>query len=143
VYGADVTYGWVDDAGERQVTVGAEVLISSGDTGFEVIDPDTTPGSGDETLRVLDDSVFGYYAFADYAWDRWNSAGAQFSAAEIPDVTESDVSELEVYYTRWLSEFHRLRVVVAAVEDDTSEDAWRIALQYTGIVGAHGHGINW
>jgi hypothetical protein len=143
VYGADVTYGWVDDTGERQVTVGGEVLISSGDTGFDVIDPDTTPGSGDETLAVLDDSVFGYYAFADYAWDRWNSAGAQLSAAEIPDVAESDVSELEVYYTRWLSEFHRLRIVVAAIEDDTSEDAWRIALQYTGIVGAHGHGINW
>lgn len=143
VYGADVTYGWVDDTGERQITVGGEALISTGDTGFDVLDPDATPGTGDETLTVLDDSVFGYYAFADYAWDRFQSAGLQFSAAEIPDAAESDVSELETYYTRKFSEFHRLRLVVAAIDDDTSADAWRIAVQYTGFVGAHGHGVNW
>jgi hypothetical protein len=143
VFGADFTYGWVDDTGQRRVTVGAEVLVSAGDTGFDVTDPDTTPGTGDETLVVLDDSVFGYYAFADYAWDRTHSAGAQFSAAEIPDAAESDVSELELYFTRWLSEFHRLRFVVASIEDDTAEDALRFAIQYTGIVGAHGHGVNW
>jgi hypothetical protein len=86
---------------------------------------------------------FGYYAFGDYAWNRFNSAGVQYSAAEIPDAAESDVSELEVYYTHWISEFHRVRLVFASIEDETSEDAIRVAIQYTGIVGAHGHGINW
>ena len=96
-------------SGQRRATLGGEVLVSSGDTGFELTDPDTTPGTGDESLAVLDDSVFGYYAFADYAWSRFHSAGVQFSAAEIPDAARSDVSELELYFTRWFSEFHRLR----------------------------------
>ncbi len=143
VYGVDLTYGWVDETGLRRFTLGAEGLLSSGDTGFEVLDPDTTPGTGDEVLTVLDDSVIGYYGFADYAWSRFNSAGVQYSGAEIPDASGSDVAELEVYFTHWFSEFHRLRFVVASIEDDTSEDAFRLAVQYTGIVGAHGHGINW
>ena len=143
VFGCDATYSWVDESGLRRLTLGAEALLSTGDNGFSVDDPDTTPGTGDETLTVLDESVFGYYAFADYAWDRYHSAGAQFSAAEIPDAATSDVSELEAYFTRWFSEFHRLRFVLSSTQDDTSDDALRLALQYTGIVGAHGHGINW
>jgi len=143
VYGVDATYGWSDDTGERRVTLGGEALVSSGDTGFALTDPDTTPGTGDETLAVLDDSVFGYYGFADYAWSRFHSAGAQFSAAEIPDAAGSDVSELELYYTRWFSEFHRLRLVLASIADDTSADSLRLAVQYTAFVGAHGHGVNW
>ncbi|MEQ1892927.1 MAG: porin [Planctomycetota bacterium] len=143
VFGFDATYGWVSETGEERFTLGAEALVSAGDTGFSVDDPDTTPGTGDETLTVLDDSVFGYFAFADYAWDRFHSAGLQFSAAELPDAASSDASEIEAYFTRWFSEFHRLRFVVASTQDDTSDDALRFALQYTGIVGAHGHGINW
>lgn len=143
VFGVDVSYGWSGETGEERLTLGAEALFSTGDNGFSVDDPDTTPGTGDETLTVLDDSVFGYYAYADYAWSRFHSAGAQFSSAELPDAGNSDVSEIEIYYTRWLSEFHRLRFVVASTEDDSSDDALRFAVQYTGIVGAHGHGINW
>jgi hypothetical protein len=143
VYGMDVTYGWVDDTGEERVTVGAEALLSTGDTGFEVLDPDTTPGTGDESLTVLDDSAFGYFAFADYAWDRYHGAGVQYSSAEIADAASSEASELELYFTRWLSEFHRLRFVVSSTEEETSDDSLRFAVQYTGIVGAHGHGVNW
>ncbi len=143
VYGVDLTYGWTDDTAQRRLTIGGEALLNSGDTGFDVADPDGTPGSGDETLTVLDDSVFGYYAFADYAWNPFNSAGVQYSAAEIPDAASSDVAELELYYTHLFSEFHRLRLVGGMIEDDTSEDALRVAIQYTATVGAHGHGINW
>jgi hypothetical protein len=110
--------------------------VNTGDTGFDL---DTvTPA-----LTVLDDSVFGYYGFVDYAWSRFDSAGMQYSAAEIPDALESDVAEIELYYTHLFSEFHRLRLVAASIEDDTSEDSLRFAVQYTATVGAHGHGINW
>jgi hypothetical protein len=143
VFGLDVTYGWSGDTGEKRMTLGAEALVSTGDNGFSIDDPDATPGTGDETLTVLDDSVFGYFAFADYAWSRYHSVGAQFSSAELPDAAGSDASEIELYYTRWLSEFQRLRFVVASTEDDLSDDALRFAVQYTGIIGAHGHGINW
>jgi len=143
VLGLDATYGRVDDSGERRTTFGVETLWSRGDTGFDLDDPDGTPGTGDETLSVLDDTVFGWYAFVDHAWDRFHSAGVQYSTVEIPDAAGSDVSELEVYYTLWFSEFHRLRFVVGAAESDLDGDSLTFAVQYTGIVGAHGHGINW
>ncbi len=143
VYGADLTYGWVDDTGQRRWTIGGEVLMNTGDTGFDVTDPDGTPGTGDETLLVLDDAGLGYYGFVDYAWDRFNSAGIQYSSVEIPDLAESVVSQLEVYVTHLFSEWHRVRLVAASIEDETSEDSLLFAIQYTATVGAHGHGINW
>jgi hypothetical protein len=143
VYGGDLTYGWTDETGQRRVTAGIEALVSSGDTGFDVSDIDGIPGTGDETLDVLDDSVFGYYAFGDYAWNRFNSAGVQFSAAELPDASQSDVSELEVYFSHQFSEFHRMRLVAVSIQNEADDDALRFAVQYTAFVGAHGHGVNW
>lgn len=142
VYGADLTYAWVDATGQRRWTLGGEAVASAADNGFD-LDPGDATIAGDATLTVLDDTVFGYYGFADYAWSRYGSAGLQYSAAEIPDATGSDVSEIEAYYTHWFSEFHRLRFVVASIDDETSEDGLRFAVQYTAIVGAHGHGIGW
>jgi hypothetical protein len=143
VYGLDATYGWVDETGLERWTVGAEALLNTGDTRSRLSDPDGSPGTGDEALTVLDDSGFGWYAFVDYAWDRFHGAGLQYSAAEIADASGSDASELELYYSHLLSEFHRLRLVATRIEDDGSEDALRFAVQYTATVGAHGHGINW
>jgi hypothetical protein len=142
VYGADLTYGWVDDTGLRRWTVGAEALVSTGDTRFD-LDPGDPAVEGDATLTVREESVLGYYAFADYAWSRYDSAGLQYSAAELTDAAGSDVAELEAYYTHGFSEFHRLRLVVSSLADESSEDALRVAVQYTAFVGAHGHGISW
>ncbi len=144
VYGVDLTYGWADDTGEKRLTLGAEALLNAGDDGFSLTDPDGTPATGDESLQILDDSVFGYFGFADYAWSRYQSAGLQYSAAEIPDGLGSDVTEIELYYTRRFSEFHRLRFVGSWAQDDTvDDDALRFAVQYTAVIGAHGHGVNW
>jgi hypothetical protein len=143
VYGLDATYGWVDDTGLKRWTFGGEVLANTGDNGSVINDPNGTPGDGDETIQVLDDAEIGYFAFGDYAWDRYHSAGLQFSAAELPDGSDSDELEVEAYFTRLFSEFHRLRFVLAQFESDANEDAWRAAVQYTATLGAHGHGINW
>ncbi|HVS09316.1 MAG TPA: hypothetical protein VMS76_05520 [Planctomycetota bacterium] len=134
VWGLDVTYGWVDDTGQRRWTLGAEYLLNTGDTGAD------NPAPG--TVDVLDDTVGGYYAFVDYAWSRYNSVGLQFSAVELPDLAESDLSETEIYFTHSFSEFQRLRLGLAAI-DTEDEDAFRVAIQYTAVLGAHGHGINW
>lgn len=135
VYGADLTYGWIDDTGQRRWTLGAEYLLSAGDTGAD----NPTPG----TVDVSTDDVGGYYAFADYAWNRFNSAGLQYSAAELADSGGSDVSELEAYYSHTFSEYQRLRFGVSTMDAENGEDAVRFAIQYTAVLGAHGHGINW
>lgn len=143
VWGTDVTYGWTGETGERRLTFGGEWLASTGDTAATVLDPDLTPGSGDETLQASDDLLMGWFAFGDYAWNRYNSAGIQFSSVELPDGAETDADELEVYYTRLFSEYHRLRFACTTSDlDDGSDRDVRFVIQYTGTLGSHGHGIS-
>jgi len=142
VWGLDLTYGWTSDTGLERWTLGGELLAETGDSGVTVDDPDTTPGSGDETLSVLDDALFGWFAYGDYAWSRFDSAGLQLSMAELADGADTDASEVEAYYTHLFSEFHRLRLAVTSTDLDTGDEDLRVALQYTATVGAHGHGIS-
>jgi len=142
VYGLDATYGWKDDSGLAGWTLGGEYLRSTGDTGSELDDAGTPGDPSDDGIVVLDDEIGGWYAFADYAWSPYQSVGLQYSLVELPDQT--DLGEVEAYYTRMFSEFHRLRFAVAALESDAEgEDSLRLALQYTAVLGAHGHGVNW
>jgi hypothetical protein len=143
VYGLDATYGWASDTGEERWTFGGELLASAGDNGSRIVDPNGIPGDGDESIAVLDDTELGYFAFGDYAWDRYRSAGLQVGRVGLADGSDGEASEVEVYYTRNLSEFHRLRLAVTRLESDVDDDALRVAVQYTATLGAHGHGINW
>ncbi|MBK8177656.1 MAG: hypothetical protein IPK67_01860 [Planctomycetes bacterium] len=143
VFGADATYGLSDETGQKRLTLGTEVLLNTGDTAAVFADPDNTPNTGDEFLDRVDDPGLGLLAFADYAWSRSSSAGVQYSQAELPDGNETLARELEVYYTRALSEFHRVRFAVTAFDSETDSDSLRFAIQYTAFVGAHGHGVNW
>lgn len=130
VFGLDATYGWTDDTGEKRATVGGELLIATGDR-------------VDSTLAPFDETVAGHYVFGDYAWSRLNSAGVQFSQVELADAGEPRLNELDVYYTRGLSEFQRLRFGVTWVDSDADPDSLRVAVQYTNFLGAHAHGVNW
>lgn len=143
VFGLDVTYGWTGSTGETRLTLGGEFLLGTGDSAALVSDPDTTPGSGDESLTIVDDDLTGWFAFGDYAWSRFDSAGLQFSMVELPDGNQTDASEIEAYYTHLLSEFHRLRFVVSSADlADNGDEDLRVALQYTATLGAHGHGVS-
>lgn len=143
VWGLDATYGWTDDTGLRKWTFGGEFLVDSGDNGASITD---VGGDGDptnDTVNVLDKSVNGWLAFADYAWNAYDSAGLQYSALELPDGNSSDLAEATAYYSHQFSEFHRLRFEASQLDTDTGEDSTRFAIQYTAFVGAHGHGVNW
>lgn len=144
VVGLDATYGWVNDTGLRRWTIGAEYLFDEGDNGSAIGDSGTPGDPTDDTLTVLDHSVGGYYAFADYAWSPFNSMGIQYSQAELPDGNGTDVAEADVYYTHQFSEFHRVRFEVTSFDSDLADaDSVGFAIQYTAFVGAHGHGVNW
>ena len=137
VYGLDATYGWVGDTGERRWTTGVELLENTGDNGANV-DLNT------QTLnKTFDKSVFGYLAWSDFMFDRYDSVGVQYSAAQLPDANQSNESEAEVYFTHNLSEFQRIRLVVSDFQSEANDDAFRVAVQYTAVLGAHGHGVNW
>lgn len=143
VFGLDATYGWVGPTGIESWSVGLELLANTGDNGAEVTDPNGTPGDGDDVIALFDDAVFGGFAWADYAWNRFNAVGLQYSQVELPDANQSRVSELEAYYTRMFSEFHRLRFVLAHNDSDLDGESTRFVVQYTAVLGAHGHGVNW
>lgn len=143
LFGLDVSYGWTGATGETRLTLGGEFLLSTGDSAARVSDPDTTPNSGDETLAVVDQDLTGWFAFGDYAWSRFDSAGLQFSRVELPDGKRTGAHEIEAYYTHLLSEFHRLRFGLSSADlADGGDDDLRVALQYTATLGAHGHGVS-
>ncbi len=142
VYGLDVTYGWTSDDAQRALTTGGEFLVNTGDT-VASIDVAGTPDPTDDTLVGFDDDAqAGWYAFVDWAWNQKHSVGLQYSAVELgPDV---DAAEVELYYSRLFSEFHRIRLVASSYDTDVADgDSLRFAIQYTVTVGAHGHGLNW
>ena len=136
VYGADVSWAWNSQSGLESLTLGGEFLASAGDNGFV--------GTGTGTPIVLDDTVTGWFAFAHWTTGLRNSFGLQYSQIELPDQTQTDVSETELYWTRRLSEFQRLRFAAIGVNhDDAASDSIRFVIQYTASLGAHAHGINW
>jgi len=144
VLGLDATYGWTDETGQKKWTLGGEFLMNREDNGAEILDNGTPADPTDDTVDVLSKSVAGYYVFADYAWSPYNSVGLQYSALELPDTSNSDQSEVEAYWSHNFSEFQRLRFVASTFSSDLpDEDSMRIAVQYSAVLGAHGHGVNW
>lgn len=143
VLGLDLTYGLADETGLTRWTFGGEFLFDTGDVGGDIVD---VGGDGDptnDTIAVVDDTRTGWFVFADHALDARRSVGLQYSWTELLDGAGSEAKETEAYYTHLFSEFHRLRFSASSYDSDLGDDAVQFALQYTAVVGAHGHGINW
>lgn len=145
VLGLDLTWNWMDDTASEIWTAGTEILVSTGDIGAETDDGGTPGDASDDTVTALDDEAFGYYVFGDYQWDRFNSAGIQFSSAELAESGLPDAQEIEAYYSHYFSDFHRIRFSLSHLDVDMPgvDDALRFAIQYTGFLGPHSHGVNW
>ena len=137
VWGLDATYGWKDNTATKSFTAGLEFLVNSGAVGAEL---GAAPG---DAPIVADGTRTGWMLFADHGLDPSNSIGLQISRAELGDEAGSDATEIEAYYTRYFSEFHRIRFGVSTLDIDGEDDSFRAAVQYTFFVGAHGHGVNW
>ena len=134
VYGLDLTYGWVADSGIETWTLGGEWLLQDGDLNGHV-------HSGE--LEVLQDRIQGLYGFADYKWSLTSAAGVQYGLVQMPEAGKPRTAEYDAYYTHWFSEFLRLRFAVTYLDARAGEDSVRLALQLTGVVGPHSHGVNW
>lgn len=138
VLGTDITYGWKSDTGVNAFTLGGEFLLDTGDTGLAI----ASPGPGG-TIAVDRSTLSGWFAFADYALDQNNSFGVQYSATELPDGAATNATEADLYFTHTFSEFQRIRLDLTSYDQDGSDRSFRAAIQYSFIVGAHGHGVNW
>ena len=143
VLGLDLTYGWQDETATKSWTVGGEALLYTGDIGGEIQDNALLGDPSDDTVDVVDDDAFGFYAFAEHGFNLNSALGVQWSWLELPDDGSPELSELELYYTRRLSEFQQLRFVVAGTDSDIDADSTRFAVQWTGFIGPHSHGLNW
>jgi hypothetical protein len=136
VYGVDATYGWTDETGLKKWTFGGEYLLNTGDTGASL--------NGGGTIDVIHKSVGGYFAWIDYQISPFNSVGVQYSSAEIPDANSSYEAEAAAYWSHSFSEFQRLRFELSDHQSDIpGSDSTRFAIQYSLVLGAHGHGVNW
>lgn len=137
VWGVDATYGWSDPQRGRSFALGGEYLILDGDILARLDDP-VTPTE----IQVEDDDARGFFVWADYGWTKRDFVGLQWSRVELPGFDgDEDVDEYDIYYTRFLTEFQRLRLALTLVDGD--EEETRLALQYTNYIGPHSHGINW
>ena len=143
VFGADITWNMKDETATKTLTVGGEALLATGDLSSDVDDAGTPLDPGDDLLIAVDDEAFGWFAFVDWAWNRFDSVGVQYSQVELPETGLPDASEVEVYFTHFFSDFHRIRLSASHLDFDGQDDSTRIALQYTGFLGPHSHGVNW
>lgn len=143
VYGLDATYGWIGDDGISNWTAGGELLVFDGDLSAAVDDNGTPADPTDDSLAVNNDTAIGSYLYFDRGWSRRDSAGIQFSIIDSPEREYDLASELDLYYTRNLSEFLRLRFGASFLNVEHGEDSARLAIQFTGFIGSHGHGLNW
>lgn len=143
VIGLDATYGWTNDTGLQNWTIGGEYVLDTGDTYTTIGDAGTPADSTDDVVNVISKNLNGFYVYGDYAWSKYDSAGLQYSQVDLPESGTPNASETEAYYTHMFSEFQRLRFEAIAFDRDEGEDSLRFAIQYTAFVGAHGHGVNW
>jgi len=143
VLGLDATYGWQSDTGVSNFTTGLEYLWNTGDLAARVDDAGTPGDPSDDNLVVQNGTRTGYYLFTDYGWAQKHATGVQYSKRESSAASGAERGELDVYYTRRLSEFLRLRFGVTYANDEAGPDSMRFAIQLTGFVGPHSHGLNW
>lgn len=142
VVGTDLTYGWVDETGIKRWTLGGEALLFFGDTGADSNDNILIGDTSDDVVEVFDETVVGFFAFGDYMWSQFDSAGVQLNWLERPESGKPSTATYDIYYTHWLSNFQRLRMSVGFLDEEHGDNAFRAALQYTIQVGPHSHGVN-
>lgn len=136
VFGVDLTYGVDSTDGLSGWTFGLESLLAAGDLAAAF-----DPGSGD--LLVNDDSAVGHYLWAERRMDVTNTVGVLLSSYERLEGDNPLTTEVTAYYTRYFSEFSRLRFALSHADNEGAEDSTRALVQLTTFFGPHAHGVNW
>ncbi len=122
----------------RSFTWGSELLYS--DNRY-LLDPDGTPGSGDEFNSNV--GALGLYSYMAYKWHRRWSGGFLFDWVEDAVDEHAHTSAYSPFLTFALSHWNQLRLQYTHTEHSgasalKNDDA--VYLQWAWIIGAHSHG---
>ncbi|HMQ23634.1 MAG TPA: hypothetical protein PKE00_14145, partial [Planctomycetota bacterium] len=129
IAGVDATYRDYDEASGTGFVTVAEALWSSREL-------------SDDGIVRRDVDAFGFYAYAEaFVARQWSlgASGGRFEHAE--DASERS-SDYGAFATWRIDEFQRLRLEARRFEDP-GQDSFGVSLQWTVILGTHGHGIYW
>ncbi len=135
--GADLTYKWIDPASRREFLCGVEGLGSHG-TFFH-----------EEEEKIEDGDAYGGYAWCEYSFSPYWSAGLLAGAFESAQHDAVGQRELSSWVTWKISNFNWLRFqyrfndLERQGEDFTGEDFSEFILQWVFVFGSHSHGLDW
>lgn len=135
VLGTDVTFKWGDPATGESLVVSGEFLWSKADFAEE-----DDAGGAPATMRNV--SSIGFYGYAEWAFNRFWSVGASGGWFEHAEDSALESWDMGAFLTWRIDEFNRLRLE-GRYFDDPDEEYWGLMLQWTVILGSHGHGIPW
>ena len=132
VWGFDLTFRWQDESSGEGLTLAGEFFLSQRDFIADE-DPDS----------VFDETSVGFYAYGEYrASPRW-AFGASVDWFERAENAKKEWFDVGAWVTWWANEFNRLRFEVRYFDDELLDDSYFVAmLQWTVILGSHGHGLD-
>lgn len=146
VMGLDLTYVDMDESNGSGFRFQAEALMNDQDEGeLDETDP-LNP-----VFNVTNTEASGFYVMAERVMDSRNTIGFSFNQYEHAEDSAEESSDFGVFYTKKLNEFNRLRFEVRSFKDLVLEedgveelvDFTAVSLQWTVMLGSHGHGLEW
>jgi hypothetical protein len=137
VVGSDLTYQWIDPAGQDELIFGVEGFASHG-TFFH-----------EEDDEIVDGDAYGGYAWGEYSWDpHWavGAMGGSFEMARHDNVGQREVSawvNWKISHFNWLRFQYRFNDLERHGDEFRGEDFSEFIVQWTIVFGTHAHGLNW
>ena len=150
VAGIDLTFTSTDETDQSGWLFQSEILYRDAEEGE--LDDNGTPGNpADDTFTLTSEASTGLYLLAEHrTGPRW-SFGASGNFYESAEDSDEERSDIGVFATYNPNEFNRIRFEVRSFEDLEVEDEGVVeeldfvsfAIQWTVILGSHGHGLEW
>lgn len=143
------------DTGTSVIAADLETLVAGVDATFKTLDPETGSGfrfgaellisdneSSDDGMTIAQNESSGFYAYVESIFGPTWSIGASGGVYEHAENDNEDSTDVGAFVTYRRNEFNRLRLEVRHF-DDPMEDSIGVMLQWTTILGSHGHGVDW
>lgn len=150
VMGLDLSLVSQDESTGAGYRLQAEALFNERDYG-ELLDGGTPGDPADDLFEVNREEAAGFVVMGERNFDAKNTLGFSYNQYEHAEDSEEESSDFGVYYTRHLNEYNRIRFEVRSFEDLVLEeegveelvDFMAFSIQWTVMLGSHGHGIEW
>ncbi len=129
VLGLDIALKTLDPVSGTGLNIGAEFLRAKNE-------------SSDDGLTIVDTQADGFYAYIERIAGKSWSFGASGGRYEHAEDNAERSWDAGVFVTHRANEFNRIRLE-ARHFDDPGPNYYGVMLQWTVILGSHGHGVDW